>query len=139
MQSIVLVHGVNVWGNEKHAADTWTCDTPDGRVHWVRDFLPIYEETSRARVLAHEYDASAVWGTGPRAVGAEADRLLDWLHVQRKVCSSYFPRKNVLQNFLLTLLGLCRETYNLSGSQPRRSFSESGEFRAVPFEVSSYP
>ncbi|CAH0027019.1 unnamed protein product [Clonostachys rhizophaga] len=85
---IVLVHGVNVWGKEKHAADTWTCDTPDGRVHWVRDFLPIYEETSRARVLAHEYDASAVWGTGPRAVGAEADRLLDWLHVQRKGCAA---------------------------------------------------
>ncbi|VUC29184.1 unnamed protein product [Clonostachys rosea] len=85
---IVLVHGVNIWSNAKQGSDTWTCDTPEGRVHWVRDFLPIYEETSRARVLVHEYDASAVWGGAPRAVGAEADKLLDWLHVQRKGCAA---------------------------------------------------
>ena len=89
VSSIVLVHGLNVWSNPTHADDTWTSESPEGKVHWVRDFLPLHEETFRARALVHTYNASTIYArTG---VVAQAENLLGWLWQERQVsCTTSF-------------------------------------------------
>lgn len=59
-------------------------------MHWLRDFLPLHEETSRARVLAYTYNASAAFGAVTRGVVAQVGNLLGWLRLERQVRLAIF-------------------------------------------------
>ncbi|KAM7219591.1 hypothetical protein V8F06_004972 [Rhypophila decipiens] len=70
--------------NANHAHDTWTCEAEGGEVHWVKDFIPLHQETSRARVLVFEYNSLAAFEQASSGVEAQAENLLGWLWENRR-------------------------------------------------------
>ncbi|KAH7012254.1 uncharacterized protein B0I36DRAFT_356326 [Microdochium trichocladiopsis] len=77
---IIAVHGINVWGNETHAENTWT--HAETGVNWLRTLLPTL--LPRARVLAFQYNANVVFGTSTAGVQQQAVNLLGCLSMARK-------------------------------------------------------
>ena len=86
--SIIAVHGINVWGNETHAENTWTHDKTG--VNWLRTLLP--QLLPHARVLAFQYNANVAFGTSTAGVQQQAVNLLGCLKMVRKVCSLTISR-----------------------------------------------
>ncbi|KAL2130461.1 hypothetical protein VTI74DRAFT_6372 [Chaetomium olivicolor] len=77
---IILVHGINIWGNESHAENTWTHD--ETGVNWPRELLP--ERLPDARVLAFQYNANVVFGTSTAGIHEQAINLLGCLRTNRE-------------------------------------------------------
>lgn len=75
------MHGINLWGNETHAENTWTHD--ETGVNWLRTLLP--ERLPEARVLAFQYNANVMFGSSTAGVREQAINLLGCLKAVRKV------------------------------------------------------
>ncbi|MCJ1401112.1 hypothetical protein MMC11_004324 [Xylographa trunciseda] len=74
---LVLVHGL-----EGHPEHTWT--SPN-KVFWPKDLLPSYIDEQRIRVLVYGYSADAESRMASAPIHNQAERLLVYLHANRRV------------------------------------------------------
>ncbi len=95
------MHGINVWGNETHAENTWTHD--ETKVNWLRTLLP--ERLPHARILSFQYNANVAFGTSTAGVKEQATNLLGCLRMARKVCSSISVPWNACFLIFISRLG----------------------------------
>lgn len=78
--SIVAVHGLNPFGNPRHAETTWTAAN---KKLWLRDFLP--QKLAYARILLFGYNSSTAFGTSTGGLIEQANSLMDRLKNIRQV------------------------------------------------------
>ena len=78
--SVVAIHGLNPFGSETHAIDTWQ-DKKSGNL-WLRDRIP--REQPKARVFLYKYNSSPVFGTNETRFNDEANLFLECLRLKRR-------------------------------------------------------
>lgn len=93
--SIVAIHGLNPWGNQNHAYDTWTKPEGNGTL-WLRDLLPSF--VPNARAFLYEYNSRPAFGASKLRFIEHANSLLESIHLKRTNVSGTVRRCQVALN-----------------------------------------